>query len=161
MNVGLTYDLRADYLAAGYGEEETAEFDRIDTIEALESALRELGHATDRIGNAWQLVERLAAKDRWDLVFNIAEGLRGPAREAKGRGRDERRRRQTNKHDNARTTVTQRHERVLFNFTQRLNPGCSPLRYSHNRERYGDAVTRRLMRLWGNDDFFRQAVGIL
>jgi|SRR5208282_1143946 len=82
MNVGLTYDLRADYLAAGYGEEETAEFDRIDTIEALESALRELGHATDRIGNAWQLVERLAAKDRWDLVFNIAEGLRGPAREA-------------------------------------------------------------------------------
>ena len=82
MYVGLTYDLRADYLAAGYGEEETAEFDRLDTIEALESALRELGHETDRIGNAWRLVERLAAKDRWDLVFNIAEGLRGPAREA-------------------------------------------------------------------------------
>ena len=82
MHVGLTYDLRADYLAAGYGEEETAEFDRIDTIEALESALQDLGHTMDRIGNAWQLVERLAAKDRWDLVFNIAEGLRGPAREA-------------------------------------------------------------------------------
>ena len=32
MLVGLTYDLRADYLAAGYGEEETAEFDRPDTI---------------------------------------------------------------------------------------------------------------------------------
>jgi D-alanine-D-alanine ligase len=82
MYVGLTYDLRADYLAAGYGEEETAEFDRIETIEALESALRELGHEPDRIGNAWQLVNRLAANDRWDLVFNIAEGLRGPAREA-------------------------------------------------------------------------------
>jgi D-alanine-D-alanine ligase len=28
MLVGLTYDLRSAYLAAGYGDEETAEFDR-------------------------------------------------------------------------------------------------------------------------------------
>ena len=28
MHIGLTYDLRSDYLAAGYGEEETAEFDQ-------------------------------------------------------------------------------------------------------------------------------------
>lgn len=82
MLLGLTYDLRSEYLAAGYTEEETAEFDRPDTIEAIEGALRELGHATDRIGNAPQLVQRLAAGDRWDLVFNIAEGLRGVAREA-------------------------------------------------------------------------------
>ena len=82
MHIGLTYDLRADYLAAGYGEEQTAEFDRPDTIEAIESALRELGHQPDRIGNGRQLVGRLAAGDRWDLVFNIAEGLHGLAREA-------------------------------------------------------------------------------
>jgi D-alanine-D-alanine ligase len=82
MHVGLTYDLRADYLAAGYSEEETAEFDRADTIDAIESALRELGHETDRIGSAMQLVNRLAAGDRWEMVFNIAEGLRGPVREA-------------------------------------------------------------------------------
>ena len=31
MRIGLTYDLRAEYLAAGYSEEETAEFDRPDT----------------------------------------------------------------------------------------------------------------------------------
>jgi D-alanine-D-alanine ligase len=80
--IGLTYDLRADYLAAGYGEEETAEFDRPDTIEAIDAALRQLGHQTRRIGNGRQLVARLAAGDRWDLVFNIAEGLRGIAREA-------------------------------------------------------------------------------
>lgn len=82
MNIGLTYDLRDDYLAAGYGEEETAEFDRPDTIDAIEGALRELGHQTDRIGHGRALVERLARGDRWDLVFNIAEGLHGIAREA-------------------------------------------------------------------------------
>jgi D-alanine-D-alanine ligase len=82
MKVGLTYDLRADYLAAGYGEEETAEFDRPDTIDAIKGAIKSLGYRTDRIGNIRQLVSRLAAGDRWDMVFNIAEGLRGVAREA-------------------------------------------------------------------------------
>jgi len=82
MHIGLTYDLRDDYLAEGYSEEETAEFDRLDTIEAIEAALQELGHRTDRIGNARRLVERLARGDRWDLVFNVAEGLHGAAREA-------------------------------------------------------------------------------
>jgi len=35
MIIGMTYDLRDDYLAEGYGEEETAEFDRLSTIEAI------------------------------------------------------------------------------------------------------------------------------
>lgn len=82
MRIGLTYDLRSEYLAAGYGEEETAEFDRPDTIDSIDAALRTLGHQTDRIGHVRQLVQRLAAGDRWDLVFNICEGLRGPGREA-------------------------------------------------------------------------------
>jgi D-alanine-D-alanine ligase len=82
MIIGLTYDLRASYLAAGFSEEETAEFDRGETIAALERALEQLGHEPVRIGNARQLVQRLAAGERWDLVFNIAEGLRGIAREA-------------------------------------------------------------------------------
>jgi len=80
--IGLTYDLRADYLAAGYGEEQTAEFDRPDTILAIETALGQLGCQTERIGSARQLVDRLAAGGRWDLVFNFAEGLHGIAREA-------------------------------------------------------------------------------
>jgi D-alanine-D-alanine ligase len=82
MRIGLTYDLRSEYLAVGYSEEETAEFDRAETIDAIDVALCTLGHAVDRIGHARQLVERLAAGDRWDLVFNIAEGLEGVAREA-------------------------------------------------------------------------------
>lgn len=82
MHIGITYDLRSEYLAAGYSEEETAEFDRDDTIDAIESAIRELGHRPDRIGNAKQLMTRLVGGDRWDLVFNICEGLRGVARES-------------------------------------------------------------------------------
>ena len=82
MNIGLTYDLRDDYLAMGFGQEETAEFDRVSTIEALEGALQRLGHRTDRIGHVKALAARLVAGDRWDLVFNIAEGMYGIGREA-------------------------------------------------------------------------------
>lgn len=82
MHVGLTFDLRDAYLAEGYGEEETAELDQPETIDALAASLVELGHTVDRIGRAKQLVQRLAAGQRWDLVFNICEGLRGIAREA-------------------------------------------------------------------------------
>ncbi len=82
MLIGMTYDLRSDYLAMGMSMEDTAEFDKEETIAGLEGALRELGYKTDRIGHAKALVKRLEAGDRWDLVFNICEGLQGVAREA-------------------------------------------------------------------------------
>ncbi len=82
MNIGLTYDLRQDYLNEGYGEEETAEFDRPDTIKAIEQTLQALGFETDRIGHARHLIRRLALGERWDMVFNIAEGMYGFGREA-------------------------------------------------------------------------------
>jgi D-alanine-D-alanine ligase len=78
----MTYDLRDDYLAEGYGEEETAEFDHPLTIAAIEGALVGLGHAVERIGHIRELARRLVAGQRWELVFNIAEGLRGFGREA-------------------------------------------------------------------------------
>lgn len=80
--IGLTYDLRDDYLHEGYSLEETAEFDKPDTILAIEDVLSQNGYATDRIGHIKALTRRLAAGDRWDLVFNIAEGLHGFGREA-------------------------------------------------------------------------------
>ncbi len=82
MKIGLTYDLRSDYLREGFGLEETAEFDKEDTIEGLENAIKANGHSTERIGHARALIGRLAKGERFDLVFNIAEGLRGIAREA-------------------------------------------------------------------------------
>jgi len=80
--IGLTYDLRSEYLAEGYTEEETAEFDRDDTVAAIELALRSLGYRTERIGHARRLAAALVAGKRWDLVFNIAEGMHGIGREA-------------------------------------------------------------------------------
>lgn len=82
ITIGLTYDLRDDYLAAGFSEDETAEFDREDTIQVLQQTLQDLGYETDRIGNIKHLTRRLAGGDRWDIVFNIAEGFRGFGREA-------------------------------------------------------------------------------
>lgn len=82
VKIGITYDLRDDYIAEGYTEEETAEFDHPLTIDAIEEALRDLGYETNRIGHIRALTRRLVAGDRWDLVFNIAEGLRGFGREA-------------------------------------------------------------------------------
>jgi D-alanine-D-alanine ligase len=82
MKIGLTYDLRDDYRKMGYSDEETAEFDKIDTIEALEQVLTSQGFETERIGHVMNLAGALSAGKKWDLVFNIAEGMFGIGREA-------------------------------------------------------------------------------
>lgn len=82
MKIGLTYDLRSDYLKEGYSLEETAEFDKESTIEGIEQAIQLEGHETFRIGNAKALMKALLEGQRWDLVFNIAEGLYGEGRES-------------------------------------------------------------------------------
>ena len=82
MKIGLTYDLRSEYLAQGFGLEETAEFDRAETIDMLAEALTRLGHEVVRVGNVRALASALSAGQRFDLVFNIAEGLHGFGREA-------------------------------------------------------------------------------
>jgi D-alanine-D-alanine ligase len=78
----MVYDLRRDYLAQGYTENDVAEFDSEETIAALVNAIEALAHDVERIGNGRRLAERLVSGDRWDLVFNIAEGLAGRSREA-------------------------------------------------------------------------------
>ena len=82
MIVGLTYDLRTEWLAQGYSELETAEFDREETVAAVEEAIRADGAATERIGNYRGLMSALASGRRWDLVFNFSEGMYGLGREA-------------------------------------------------------------------------------
>jgi D-alanine-D-alanine ligase len=82
MRIGVTYDLRSDYLAMGMSEEESAEFDAEITIASICEALSGLGHEPVRIGHIRALTQSLAAGERWDAVFNICEGLVGYAREA-------------------------------------------------------------------------------
>ena len=82
MRIGLTYDLKDDYLALGFDEHAVAEFDSIATIDAIAGALESLGHAVERIGHVRALAARLVAGQRWDLVFNVAEGVAGFGRES-------------------------------------------------------------------------------
>jgi len=82
ITIGLTYDLKKDYIAEGFSEEETAEFDSEETISGIEDAIRKCGYQTERIGNLKNLVSKIADNKRWELVFNICEGMYGLGREA-------------------------------------------------------------------------------
>lgn len=82
MRIGLCYDLAADWPAEGCDEEQAAEFDKIETIAAIEAVLASHGHTVERVGRARRLVQSLAAGANWDLAFNICEGLRGAGRES-------------------------------------------------------------------------------
>ncbi|HBS88230.1 MAG: D-alanine--D-alanine ligase [Bacteroidetes bacterium GWF2_38_335] len=82
MLVGITYDLRDDYLKEGFGHEETAEFDKEETIIHIENALQHNGYQTERIGHVRSLAKKLVDGKKWDIVFNISEGMYGLAREA-------------------------------------------------------------------------------
>jgi D-alanine-D-alanine ligase len=82
LSVGLCYDLKEDYLSAGFVPEDVLEFDSEDTVLGLEQALASLGHRVERVGRGRELARRLVGGERWDLVFNICEGVRGRSREA-------------------------------------------------------------------------------
>jgi D-alanine-D-alanine ligase len=78
MKIAFTHNLRLT------DQEEEAEFDSADTVNAIASALANAGHEVEKIevsGPASHLVSRLEASDP-DLIFNTAEGRRGKAREA-------------------------------------------------------------------------------
>jgi D-alanine-D-alanine ligase len=62
--------------------EDTAEFDKQETVDAIDGALTKMGFQTELVGNCFQLIEALSSGKRWDLVFNIAEGLYGDGRES-------------------------------------------------------------------------------
>lgn len=82
MLIGIAYDLKADYLAMGFSEEEVAEFDTEETVAGIENALQANGYNTFRIGHVRNMITLLQQGMRWDMVFNICEGLKGPGREA-------------------------------------------------------------------------------
>jgi D-alanine-D-alanine ligase len=82
MRIGLTYDLVADWAGEACDAEQLAEFDTPATIDAIAAHLEQRGHRVERIGRAKSLLARLHDGARWDIVFNICEGLLGPGREA-------------------------------------------------------------------------------
>ena len=84
MRIGITYDLKDERPAgAGLPDDFQEEFDSPDTIAAIASVLRGLGHDVRLLGDGRALLERLLAQPP-DLVFNLAEGQGvGRSREAR------------------------------------------------------------------------------
>ncbi|MEM3440179.1 MAG: ATP-grasp domain-containing protein [Candidatus Bathyarchaeia archaeon] len=82
LRVGLTYNLRRrPSPSEGLPEDFYVEFDEEDTVEAIANALQRGGCEVIRIEADEGAYERLA-RSRPDIVFNIAEGLRGESRES-------------------------------------------------------------------------------
>ena len=86
MRIGFVYDLREDYLARGFSEEDVVEFDTPETIDEIAEGLSRAGCSVERVGHGRALAERLTRGERFDLVFSIAEGLKGRNREAQVSG---------------------------------------------------------------------------
>jgi D-alanine--D-alanine ligase len=76
LRVGLLHNLKRDR-----GDEHQAEFDSPATIEAIASALRELGHEPIKL-EATRWLPGVLDETSIDVAFNIAEGLVGRSREA-------------------------------------------------------------------------------
>src|SRR5947209_4278274 len=82
VRLGLTYNLKpAGAELAVADNDQFEEFDSVETIEALESAIRAAGHEPIRLGWGLEMLETLQ-RERVDGVFNIAEGVGGRGRES-------------------------------------------------------------------------------
>lgn len=82
LRVGITYNLKKDVslndkLPIDFAEE----FDSEETIDSIKNVLESEGHKVYKLGGDNGLIERLKSTPV-DIVFNIAEGLKGRNREA-------------------------------------------------------------------------------
>lgn len=82
MKIGFTYDCFEDYIEQGFDANDCAEFDYRKTIDSIVETLQSLNHEVIKIGNVKELIKCIYKGDRWDIVFNIAEGIKGGARES-------------------------------------------------------------------------------
>jgi D-alanine-D-alanine ligase len=81
IRVGFTYNLKRIIPGDDYKTDQEAEYDSPKTIEAISQALKSLGHEVIELEATSDLPVRLGSTDL-DVVFNIAEGIKGRNREA-------------------------------------------------------------------------------
>jgi D-alanine-D-alanine ligase len=76
MKIGLSYDLKEAVasLAPGQPEDAFEEYDSLETVEALRSAIEARGHSVAKLGGGREFLERIL-REKVDFVFNISEGL--------------------------------------------------------------------------------------
>ncbi|MCS7159105.1 MAG: D-alanine--D-alanine ligase [Gemmatales bacterium] len=73
MRIGITFNLKDSESDAHLPDDWQEEFDAPETVQAIATALRSLGHEVVLLGDGRSLVEQLLC-DPPDLVFNFAEG---------------------------------------------------------------------------------------
>src|SRR5262245_47862275 len=75
MKIGITFDLLGDLPAVDSGapDDFEEEFDAPETIDAIASVIRNLGHEVRLLGDGRAMLERVLAEPP-DFVFNLAEG---------------------------------------------------------------------------------------
>ena len=81
IQVGVVYNLKHAEQSRSAAPDDQAEYDSMDTVLAIEQALKRQGCRTILLEADEELPEKLR-KNRPDFVFNIAEGRGGRAREA-------------------------------------------------------------------------------
>lgn len=82
MNIGLTYDLKEDWIKTSDDPTDVnAEFDKPQTVDLLIVALESGNHTVTRIGNVENLIKQIDDLDV-DIVFNVCEGRCGRNRES-------------------------------------------------------------------------------
>jgi D-alanine--D-alanine ligase len=81
VRVGLTFNLKRVKPSVHTGEDGEAEFDGPETVEAIRAALASFGHEVVLLEARPDFLE-LIGPAKCDVVFNIAEGLRGRSRES-------------------------------------------------------------------------------
>jgi len=83
MRIGLIYDVFEDYpWRDGEPSDADAEYEPVDTVDALAGAVGALGHRPVRVGTAFDLQRRLRDGLDIDAAINISEGARSRNREA-------------------------------------------------------------------------------
>lgn len=89
--IGFVYDSKTEYLRSiqknktyskKFLKEFVAEFDTEETISEIIYALNSAGYKVEKIGNVSKLLKKIFQGKRWDIVFNIAEGICGRNRES-------------------------------------------------------------------------------
>ncbi len=81
VKIGITYNLKRAVFTPNQAPDAQAEFDSMDTVLAIQSAIEQHGLHTILLEADQDLPQKLAA-EKPDFVFNIAEGTGGRAREA-------------------------------------------------------------------------------
>ncbi|MCE5193143.1 MAG: ATP-grasp domain-containing protein [Candidatus Cryosericum sp.] len=82
MRIGIAYNLSSEVAAAeGIPSDRADEFDSLETVQDIEHGIIAAGHEPVRLGFGLNAIARLRGQPV-DLVFNIAEGLYGRARES-------------------------------------------------------------------------------